>query len=149
MRRKRTDLMAQAQAIHAAMMVMGRTAPDDVVLSVPTAFDLWAVDTAYEVGDVRRYGEKLYRCRQAHTSQITWPPDTASALWVVIDVTHAGTIDDPIPASRGMEYEYGLYYLDPEDGKTYLCERSGETGTIVLQYLPHELVGNYFVEATA
>ena len=33
-----------------------------------------------------------------------------------------------------------------EDGKTYKCERIGEAagGKIVLQYLPHELVGNYF-----
>ena len=60
------------------------------------------------------------------------------------DCAHTGTIDDQIPASRGMEYTYGLYYLDPDDGKTYLCKRGSETGTIVLQYLPHELIGNYF-----
>ena len=55
-----------------------------------------------------------------------------------------GTIDEPIPAARGMEYEYGKYYLDPEDEKTYLCKRLNETGTIVLHYLPHELIGQYF-----
>ena len=40
-------------------------------------------------------------------------------------------------------------YLDSEDGKTYKCERTGEAagGKIVLQYLPHELVGQYFTEA--
>ena len=50
-----------------------------------------------------------------------------------------------------MEYEYGKYYLDGEDGKTYLCERIGEQagGKIVLQYLPHELVGNYFKAVSA
>lgn len=49
-----------------------------------------------------------------------------------------------------MEYEYGLYYFDPEDGKTYLCEREGEEpGTkIILQYLPHEVVGQYFTDTT-
>ena len=58
------------------------------------------------------------------------------------------TQDDPIPAERGMEYVYGLYYLDSEDGKLYLCQRTGDAagGTVVLQYLPHELVGHYFVE---
>lgn len=45
-----------------------------------------------------------------------------------------------------MEYEYGEYYLDPEDGKTYLCQRQGESGTVTLNYLPHELVLQYFVE---
>ena len=67
-------------------------------------------------------------------------------LRVVINTSSPGTIDDPIPAARGMEYEYGKYYLDPEDEKTYLCKRLNETGTIVLYYLPHELVGQYFVE---
>ena len=46
-----------------------------------------------------------------------------------------------------MEYTYGLYYADPEDGKLYLCARTGEAdgGKIILQYLPHELVNLYFV----
>ena len=51
----------------------------------------------------------------------------------------------------GMDYIYGKYYLDPEDGKTYLCKREGEEegGTVNLQFLPHELVGQYFEEADA
>ena len=90
----------------------------------------------------------VYKVRegQGHTTQADWPPHLTPALWVVVDVTHACTQDDPIPSARGMEYTYGLYYLDSEDGKTYKCERVGEAdgGKIVLQYLPHELVGNYF-----
>lgn len=94
----------------------------------------------------RETKDKLYKCVQAHTSQALWEPAATPALWVVIDVAHAGTQDDPISAARGMEYTYGLYYKDPEDTKLYLCERTGEAagGKIVLQYLPHELVGNYF-----
>ena len=69
-------------------------------------------------------------------------------LRVVINTSSPGTIDDPIPAARGMEYEYGKYYLDPEDSKTYLCKRGEETGSIVLYYLPHELIGQYFEEVT-
>lgn len=91
---------------------------------------------------------RVYKCVQGHTTQADWPPHLTSALWTVIDVAHAGTQEDPIQAARGMEYEYGKYYLDSEDGKTYLCERQGSTGTIVLQYLPHELTGHYFTEVT-
>ena len=69
-------------------------------------------------------------------------------LRVVINTSSPGTIDDPIPAARGMEYEYGKYYLDPEDGKKYLCKRGSETGSIVLYYLPHELIGQYFEEVS-
>lgn len=121
---------------------------DGEAASVPELITAWAYPVAYAEGDRRSYGGKVYKVRpgQTHTSQADWTPDKTPALWAVIDAEHAGTQDDPIPAARGMEYEYGKYYLDGEDGKTYLCERTGEQagGKITLQYLPHELVGNYF-----
>lgn len=119
---------------------------DGEAASVPELITAWAYPVDYAVGDRRSYGGKVCKCRQAHTSQADWTPDKTPALWAVIDAEHAGTQADPIPASRGMEYEYGKYYLDSEDGKVYLCERTGEAagGKITLQYLPHELVGNYF-----
>lgn len=119
---------------------------DGEAASVPELITAWTYPVDYAEGDRRSYGGKVHKCRQAHTSQADWTPDKTPALWAVIDAEHAGTQDDPIPASRGMEYEYGKYYLDSEDGKTYKCERIGEApgGKIVLQYLPHELVGNYF-----
>ena len=119
---------------------------DGEAASVPELITAWAYPVDYAEGDRRSYGGKVHKCRQAHTSQADWTPDKTPALWAVIDAEHAGTQNDPIPAARGMEYEYGKYYLDGEDGKTYLCERTGEAagGKITLQYLPHELVGNYF-----
>lgn len=119
---------------------------DGEAATVPELITAWAYPVDYAEGDRRSYGGKVHKCRQAHTSQADWTPDKTPALWAVIDAEHAGTQDDPIPAARGMEYEYGKYYLDGEDGKTYLCERTGEQagGKITLQYLPHELVGNYF-----
>ena len=122
---------------------------DGEAASVPELITAWAYPVDYAEGDRRSYGGKVHKCRQAHTSQADWTPDKTPNLWAVIDAEHAGTQNDPIPASRGMEYEYGKYYLDSEDGKTYKCERTGEAagGKIVLQYLPHELVGNYFTAA--
>lgn len=121
---------------------------DGEAASVPELITAWAYPVDYAEGDRRSYGGKVHKCRQAHTSQADWTPDKTPALWAVIDAEHAGTQADPIPASRGMEYEYGKYYLDSEDGKTYKCERIGEAagGKIVLQYLPHELAGQYFTE---
>jgi len=75
----------QAKIIHEAMQTMARTAPDEVVLTAPTAFDEWAAEYAYEVGDVRRHSGILYRCLTAHTSQTTWTPDASPSLWVRID----------------------------------------------------------------
>jgi hypothetical protein len=121
---------------------------DGEAASVPELITSWAYPVDYAEGDRRSYGGKVHKCRQAHTSQADWTPDKTPALWAVIDAEHAGTQADPIPAARGMEYEYGKYYLDGEDGKVYKCERIGEAagGKIVLQYLPHELVGQYFTE---
>lgn len=121
---------------------------DGEAATVPELIAAWAYPVAFAEGDRRSYSGKVYKCRQAHTSQADWTPDKTPALWAVIDAEHAGTQDDPIPAARGMEYEYGKYYLDGEDGKVYKCERIGEAagGKIVLQYLPHELAGQYFTE---
>ena len=92
----------------------------------------------------------LYKCVNDNpTFQADWiPGNGTAALYVRVDEAHPGTLADPIPAARSMEYTYGLYYADPEDGKVYLCTRTGEAdgGTITLHYLPHELVGLYFEE---
>ena len=122
---------------------------DNTAAQHAEVFELWTVDMSYTVNQMRRdpLTDLLYRCAQAHTSQEGWNPSLTPALWTVVDVTHAGTLADPIPAARGMEYEYGKHYLDPEDSQIYRCARTGEAsgGKVTLQYLPHELVGQYFM----
>lgn len=99
-----------------------------------------------------QHNGKLYKTIPAnHTFQADWVPGVGTeSIYVRIDEAHDGTKYDPIPAARGMEYVYGLYYSDPEDGKVYFCTRTGESAgsTVVLQYLPHELIGHYFAEVT-
>ena len=46
-------------------------------------FEEWQAGVSYKVGQYRRYGEKLYRCVQQHTSQAGWEPDKAASLWSV------------------------------------------------------------------
>ena len=142
--------IARAKQLRKAAMMTAETYTDEQAAEVPALYPVWKAGEAVEV-DYRRYYEpdgKLYKCRQAHTTQADWTPDKTPAMWAVIDVAHAGTPEDPIPASRGMDYIYGKYYLDPEDEKIYLCKREGEEegGTVNLQYLPHEVVGQYFEE---
>ena len=136
----------RARALRPYIEQASASLSDSDAVKAVELFPAWAWPVSYAAGDRVGDADKLYKCQQAHTSQEGWNPAAAPALWVAVDVDHAGTKDDPIPASRGMEYEYGKYYLDQEDGKTYLCERIGEAagGKIVLQYLPHELVGQYF-----
>ncbi len=129
------------------------TLSDDDAAKVPYMSKKWVVGEAVEPGDRRYYEptELLYKVRdgQGHTTQADWTPDKTPAMWAVVDVEHTGTVEDPIPAVRGMEYEYGKVYLDQEDGKTYICKRTGEAegGKITLHYLPHELLGQYFEAA--
>ena len=147
----RTDILQQARDIRASMDAAASALTDEQASKSPRLYPTWAAGLAVKTGDRLYYPgtDKLYKVVQAHTTQADWTPDATPAMWAVIDKTHAGTLDDPIPAERGMEYEYGKYYLDGEDGKTYKCERIGESagGKIVLQYLPHELLGQYFEAA--
>ena len=140
---------AMAEVISLARMT-AQALPDAQALQVSSLYPLWAAGTSYggkgEAVIVRRPNGYLYRCREPHTAQAGWEPETTAALWAAIQGSQAGTPEDPIPAARGMEYQYGLYYLDPEDSQIYPCRRTGEEegGKVVLQYLPHELVGQYF-----
>ena len=145
----------RAAEFRRAAQLGAQDAADSQALAMAAVYDLWQPGKAYggegQPRIVRRPSGRLYRCQSPHTSQAGWEPETARALWTVIAGGEAGTEEDPIPAARGMEYEYGLYYLDPEDDKVYLCERTGEAagGKVVLQYLPHELIGHYFTAAQA
>lgn len=55
--------------------------PDEDALEAVELFPAWKAETAYAVGERIRYGEKLYRCEQAHTSQAAWIPPETPALW--------------------------------------------------------------------
>ena len=72
--------------IKAASAVAQRYVPDDVALTQPHVwYDIWTSNSVeYVVGDIRLYGDELYRCLTAHTSQSDWAPDAAPSLWVKI-----------------------------------------------------------------
>lgn len=100
--------------------------PDVKAATIPYCFEEWKVDVSYKVGDRVEVDGKLWKCKQDHKSQENWKSsiDTAS-LWEVIDVEHAGTLEDPIPYENTMTVYKDKYYL--EDGIIYLClEDSGQ-----------------------
>lgn len=152
--------MARAAELRPVIEQASASLSDGEAAKSPELFPRWAdhIGETVKPGDRRSDMDEsgvlhVYRVNkgQGHTTQENWPPHSTPAMWTIINVDHAGTQDDPIPAARGMEYTYGLYYKDPEDTKLYLCERIGEAagGKIVLQYLPHELVGQYFKAVNA
>lgn len=132
------------------------TVDDQMALRMESYYPAWngLIGQTVDKADFRfTYGGKLYKTIPAnHTFQADWVPGNGTAaLYVRVDDAHPGTLADPIPAARSMEYTYGMYYADPEDSKVYLCTRTGEAdgGTVTLHYLPHELVGMYFKEVSA
>lgn len=152
--------MARAAELRPVIEQASASLSDGEAAKSPELFPRWAdhIGETVKPGDRRSDTDEsgvlhVYRVNkgQGHTTQENWPPHSTPAMWTIINVDHAGTKDDPIPAARGMEYTYGLYYKDPEDTKLYLCERTGEQSgnKITLQYLPHELAGQYFKAVSA
>lgn len=57
---------------------------DEDAIGCVELFPAWEADAAYTAGERIRYGGKLYRCVQAHTSQADWTPDATPALWTEV-----------------------------------------------------------------
>ena len=77
---KREHAYKRREMMHKAAISL----PDEDALEAVELFPVWQTDTAYAVGLRVRYGDKLYRCEQAHTSQADWTPDKTPALWTEV-----------------------------------------------------------------
>ena len=109
-------------------------------LTAKMLYPEWAVGVAYSVGFKVQYGGKLYRVITSHTTQADWTPDVSASLFEVVNESHEGTLEDPIPYDGNMALENGKYYI--QSGVIYLCTRD----TINPVYQPLvDLVG-LFVE---
>lgn len=77
---KRSELLKLRELIEKASASLD----DSDALDAPALFPAWASGKAYALNDRVRYGEKLYKCVQAHTSQSDWTPDATPALWTEV-----------------------------------------------------------------
>ena len=86
MSKVRNDILEQAQIIRDCMKISTRYLPDNIAFELPkNYYEEWSADEfGYELNDICLYNNELYRCLQAHVSQINWAPDTAGSLWVRI-----------------------------------------------------------------
>lgn len=151
-------LIEHAKVVRSLLEKAAQSLSDSDTLKAPTILPFWedlvAAKFTVEENQVPfkfQYGGVPWKCIKAGQNfQAQWVPGqaTASIFTRIAPETEDGTLENPITAARGMEYTYGLYYQDPEDGQIYLCKRGEETGTITLQYLPNELIGHYFEVVT-
>lgn len=115
----------RARALRPMIEKASASLDDSDALDAVELFPVWQTDIAYTVGIRVRYGDKLYRCEQAHTSQADWTPDKTPALWTEVakpgeipvwkqptgaqdaymtgDKVHYPTKDDPVYEST-MDY---------------------------------------------
>ena len=84
--RNTANIQSVGEASNIAFVVMAEAGNIDDTTAGEHAelFAPWTFPVSYGVGNIRRYGEKLYRCLSDHTSQESWTPDAAPSLWVSI-----------------------------------------------------------------
>lgn len=100
--------------------------PSDA-LKVKDMFPDWEAGLVVNVGERYLYEDTLWEVVQAHTTQENWKPSVNTAtMWKVVQVSHEGTLEDPIPYVQMMAFEKGKYYS--QYGETYLCILTTITG---------------------
>lgn len=92
------------------------------VIDYPEYEDAHAYNT---VGEIIKYNGRYYEIIAPHTSNaVSYPVETTFAYYRLVELTHTGTIDDPIPypetAGIVVNVENGKYYS--YKGKTYLAK---------------------------
>lgn len=129
--------------------VISDAVDDETALRGTELFPLWEeLPEGFDLPEGKRvrHNGALWRVTvgNGHKKQSSWEPGVASSVFVAISGGASGTIDDPIPAVKGMEYIKGKYYI--EDGRVYLMNRTGmnDGEGVVLKFLPSGLIGHYF-----
>lgn len=108
--------------IEAAILELNQD--DATALGNIELYAMWQSGKAYTVGERIQYGDKLYKCVQAHTSQDDWTPDVTPALWVVVSVEEWPEFIHPTGAhdvyNKGDKVTYnGKHYISLIDANAY------------------------------
>lgn len=101
---------------------------DEMILQSAEVIDYpeWEDAHSYNtVGEIIKYNERYYEIIAPHTSNVvSYPVETTFAYYRLVELTHTGTIDDPIPypetAGIVVHVENGKYYS--YKGKIYLAK---------------------------
>ena len=100
---KRSRLNAFIEAIKAVRASID----DSTALSVPQLYPEWSADKTYAVGDRVLYGDTLYTCLQAHTSQLTWSPTDAVSLWSRVLIPDPDAVPEWVQPDSTNPYHKG------------------------------------------
>lgn len=90
---------------------------DEDALEATNLFPNWQIDTGYTVDTRVRYEGILYKCLQAHTSQMSWNPIDAPSLWAKVLIPDPNIIpewEQPGSTNAYMKGDKVMF-----EGKTY------------------------------
>lgn len=89
---------------------------DDMILQAAAVveYPAWEVGKAYTVGDIVTSSGLIFEVVAAHTSNAAYPVETTFAYYRLVELSHAGTQEDPIPYPEAagilVKVENGKYY---------------------------------------
>ncbi len=133
-----SEIVNRARELRVTIEEIAETMTDAKALQNIELFKHWEVDHDYAVDERFQHDGRLYKVRQAHTSQANWTPDITPSLYEEVAEEGQGTRDNPIPYNNNMALEEGKYYI--QNDIVYYCNRS--TGAAVYNNLA-DLVGIY------
>lgn len=113
----------KARKLREAIEQASGSLPDEDALEAVELFPKWIFPFFYQMGTRFRYGGKLYKVLQDHTSQENWPPNATPALYAEVAKPGQGdSPESPIHYDNNMELVEGKYY--EQGGIVYVCFRS-------------------------
>ena len=96
-----------AMRLRAEMELHASTLDDAKALEVKEMFPRWSDSTIYGIGDRVRFGDVLYKCLQAHTSQMSWVPADAPSLWAIVLIPDPDVIPEWVQPDSTNPYMAG------------------------------------------
>ena len=133
------NIIERAKELRPFIVKAAQLLEDAIAFKCPELYDEWNGEGIEYIKDYKlRFNGKVYKVITPHASQADWNPEVAVTLFSVIDETHIGTIEDPIPYDGNMELFADLYYT--QDDIVYKCIRNSE---VELYHALKDLVGTY------
>lgn len=120
--------------------------PDEIAAKYTDLYTDWeSVEEGVTLTEGEKYKYKgvLYKVTSTHQKQATWNPVDASTLFVAINESNAGTLEDPIPWASGMQPEAGKYYSED----TLIAKCIENPGIPLYNRLSELTPGRYFEKA--
>ena len=78
-----TSLLESLGRITTGKMILADELTEEETKAIAGLFQPWIAGESVNIGALRLYEDELYKCVQAHTTQLDWTPDITHALWVI------------------------------------------------------------------